>query len=253
MNVVWAIVLVGAAGLTQASPAVFVPIPAQSFLSSVRYEDNQVPLQVPPFHLMARPVSNAQFADFVQRHPQWQRGRPPAVMAGNSYLQAWATPVQPGSQLDSQAPVTHVSWYAAQAYCQDLNARLPTFLEWEVAAAASPLLSDARTDRAWRQRLVGDGTPYALEASAQAPANVYGVYQLHGSHWEWSEDFSSLLSAGDRRGQDNGQRMAFCGATALTFTDRQDVAVIKRFTLQSALQPSSTLSNLGFRCARSTP
>lgn len=246
-------VLVGAAGLAQASPAVFVPIPAQPFVSAVRYEETPAPLQVPAFHLMARPVSHAQFSQFVQEHRQWQRGVAPSLMADGSYLKAWAEPARPGPLLDPHAPVTQVSWFAAQAYCQALGARLPTFLEWEVAAAANPLLTDARGDRQWRQRLLDDGTPRALEATAQAPANAYGVYQLHGAHWEWSEDFASLLGAGDRRGQEDGQRLMFCGASGLTFTDRQDVAVIKRFTLQSALHPSSTLSNLGFRCARSDP
>ena len=49
-------------------------------------------------------------------------------------------------------------------------------------------------------RQVNDGTPHAIDAAADAPANAYGVHGLHGAHWEWSEDVASLLGDGDRRG-----------------------------------------------------
>ena len=79
------------------------------------------------------------------------------------------------------------------------------------------------------------------------------MHGLHGAHWEWTQDFSSLLGDGDRRGQDDGESLRFCGATALAFNDPGDYGVVKRFVLLSALQPGATLGNLGFRCARSQP
>lgn len=228
-------------------------IPGGDFRSSVRFEETTRQVRVAAFSLMARPVSNAQFAAFVQRQPQWRRDRVPAVFASPGYLGQWATADAPGDGLDPDAPVVHVTWHAADAYCREQQARLPTFVEWEYAAAADATRRDARGDPRWRMRQVNDGTPHAMDARPDAPANAYGIHGLHGAQWEWSEDFASLLGDGDRRGQQDGDSLRYCGATALAFNDPGDYGVVKRFVLLSALQPGATLGNLGFRCARSTP
>lgn len=228
-------------------------IPGGDFRSSVRFEEAAGNVRVASYSLMARPVSNADFAGFVASHPQWRRDRVPAVFASPGYLSHWASADAPGAGVDLDAAVVRVNWYAADAYCRAQQARLPTFVEWEYAAAADATRRDARHDRQWRLRQVEDGTPHALDAVVDAAPNVYGVYGLHGATWEWSEDFASLLGEGDRRGQDDGDRVKYCGATALAFSDPGDYGVVKRFVLLSALPPQATLGNLGFRCARSQP
>lgn len=233
--------------------AAWQAIPGGEFRSSVRFEDASGTVPVASFALMAQPVSNAQFAAFVDRQPQWRRDRIPAVFASAGYLGHWTLPQAPGDGVDPQAPVARVNWYAADAYCREQGARLPTFLEWEYTAAADATRRDARNDPHWRMRQVNDGTRQAMDAAPQATANVHGVHGLHGANWEWSADFASLLGEGDRRGQDDGERLRFCGASALAFNDPGDYGVVKRFILLSALQPGSTLGNLGFRCARSQP
>ncbi len=223
------------------------------FRSTVKFEELRSVLPVASFQMAARPVSNAQFAAFVERQPQWRRDRIPALFASPGYLGHWRSAQGPGEGVDPDAPVVHVNWYAADAYCRDAGGRLPDFIEWEYAAAADATRTDARGDRAWRMRQVNDGSPGAPDAAPGAGPNVYGLYAMHGAHWEWSGDAISLLGSGDRRGQADGDATQFCGGSALAFNDAADYGVIKRFVLLSALQPGATLGNLGFRCARSQP
>lgn len=229
------------------------PVEGGDFRSSVRFEESTRVVRVAPFWLMEQPVSNRDFSAFLARQPQWRRDRIPAVFASPGYLGHWASADTPGDDVDPDAPVAHVNWYAADAYCRAQQARLPRFVEWEYAAAADATRRDARRDAAWRMRQVNDGTPHALDAAPGAPANAYGIRGLHGAYWEWSEDVASLLGDGDRRGQQDGEALRYCGATAMSFNDPGDYGVVKRFVLLSALQPAATLGNLGFRCARSTP
>ena len=99
-------------------------------------------------------------------------------------------------------PVVHVSWHDAQAFVQWLNQskpksdrgryRLPSEAEWEYAARGGSVsryyFGDAVEKRlglfAWydknagnRQRVVGGKKP-----------NAYGLYDMLGNVWEWTED-----------------------------------------------------------------
>ena len=230
----------------------YVDLPGGMFRSAIRYEERGDARRVASFALMERAVSNADFARFVERQPRWRRDRVAALFAGPGYLQHWAGADGPGADVDADAPVVRISWYAADAYCRAHGARLPTFLEWEYAAAADAERRDARDDPGWQARLLDDATPRALDARG-GPANAYGIHGLHGVAWEWVDDFATLMGDSDKRGADDGDKLKYCGATSLAFNDRQHYGVMKRFALLSALQPANTLGNLGFRCARSQP
>jgi formylglycine-generating enzyme required for sulfatase activity len=91
---------------------------------------------VRPFRMDRRTVSNADFARFVGEHAEWRRDRIAHVFADASYLKHWQSPAAPGAGIEAQ-PVTQVSWFAAKAYCEARNARLPTWYEWEFVSAAS--------------------------------------------------------------------------------------------------------------------
>jgi formylglycine-generating enzyme required for sulfatase activity len=82
-------------------------------------------------------------------------------------------------------------------------------------------------------------------------ANAYGVQDLHGLVWEWTDDFSSLLVSGDNRNQGDADNTKFCGAGALSMNDRDNYAVLMRVAMLSSLEAVDTTTNLGFRCARS--
>lgn len=231
----------------------YVQLPGGAFRSALKYED-QPALRIAPFQLMETPVTNAQFLAFVEANPRWQRGATPSVFAEARYLRHWAGPRQLGAQALPQQPVVNVSWFAADAYCKAQGARLPTWSEWEYAAAADELRKDARKDPVWRERILAW---YARPSSAALPrvglqaANAHGVRDLHGLVWEWTEDYSALLVDADNRKQGDADKAKFCGAGALSMDDRENYAVLMRVAMLSSLEGADVTPNMGFRCARS--
>ena len=125
-----------------------------------------------------------------------------------------------------------------------------------VGAAADETRRDARQDPAWRERIL---TWYSRPSNAPLanvgamPANVYGVQDLHGLVWEWTEDYASMLVSGDSREQKSQDRLKFCGAGAIGMDDRENYAVLMRVAMLSALEADDVTANLGFRCALAKP
>ncbi len=239
-----------------AGGAAWVQVPGASFRSALKYEDGTT-TKIAPFVMRKRPVTNAEFLAFVQSNPQWQRDRVPTVFADARYLSHWPTSTalrNDKTQLDQ--PVINVSWFAANAYCKAQGARLPTWHEWEYVAAADEVRRDARKDPAWRERILGW---YSRPSSGTLPraglqvADAYGLQDLHGLVWEWTDDFSSLLVSGDNRLQGDADKMKFCGAGALSMDDRENYAVLMRVAMLSSLEARDTTNSLGFRCAKDIP
>ena len=233
----------------------YVRLPGGSFRTALKYEDRKAgTVRIAPFALMRRPVTNGDFLAFVRRHPQWRRDRVARTLADARYLGQWKGPDALAGPAQAAQPVTQVSWFAADAYCQAQGARLPTWSEWEYAAAADETRTDARRDPAWRERILSwyarPSSGPLPRAGLQAP-NAYGVQDLHGLVWEWTDDFSSLLVSEDNRNQGDADRNRFCGAGALAMDDKENYAVLMRVAMLSSLQAADTTANLGFRCARS--
>jgi formylglycine-generating enzyme required for sulfatase activity len=175
-----------------------------------------------------------------------------SLYADDNYLAHWASETELGPRAPKNSPVTHVSWFAARAFCECEDARLPTWLEWEYAAAADATRADARQDPAWRRRILAW---YERPADAALPAvggaaNVFGVRDLHGLVWEWVDDYNALFVAGDSRTQGDADLLKFCGAGAINIIDRDSYAVLMRIALLSSLNAANTTSTLGFRCVR---
>jgi formylglycine-generating enzyme len=246
--------LAGSAVVAAAWPgAGYVSVPGGNFRSVLKYEDGNGKVAVRPFAMMRQPVTNAEFLGFVRAHPEWQRGRAPALFAESRYLQQWSGPLQTGAKARPDQPVVDVSWFAAQAYCEAQGARLPTWSEWEYVAAADETRRDARADPAWRERILSwysRPSTTALPAVARGRPNAFGVHDMHGLVWEWTEDYASMLVSGDSREQGAADRLKFCGAGAIEMDDKENYAVLMRVAMLSALEGADITSNLGFRCAK---
>jgi formylglycine-generating enzyme len=247
--------VVAAALAAGAQAAPYLEIPGgrfESVLPQGPVATVSTPVDIEPFALRMEPVTVAEYAVFVLRHPQWQRGQAPAVLADARYLLQWASPTEPGAALDPAMPVTEVSWFAASAYCESEGARLPTWLEWEYAAAADATRADARKDPAWARRILAwyEKPGGAALSRIGGEANLWGARDLHGLVWEWVDDYNALFIAGDSRTQGDPDLLKFCGAGALNIIDRDSYAVLMRIALLSSLNAADTTSSLGFRCVR---
>jgi len=236
----------------QAADEGYAPLPGGGFRSALRYEDQRT-ARIAPFRMMRAPVTNAEFLAFVKANPQWRRGAAPRVFAESRYLQHWSGPLSPGPAAQPRQPVVNVSWFAADAYCTAQGARLPTWNEWEYVAAADELRRDARRDPVWRERILAwysRPSKDALPRVGMQARNAYGIGDIHGLVWEWTEDWSALLVDADNRKQGDADKAKFCGAGALSMDDRENYAVLMRVAMLSSLGGADITPNLGFRCAK---
>ena len=135
---------------------------------------------VEAFEIGKYPVTNAQYAVFVGEPPH----RPPHVWDGD-------TP--PPERLNH--PVTEVSWYDAQAYCEWLSGksgrsfRLPTEEEWEKAAAGEEGREypweggwDPSRCNHWEAGIKGT-SPVGIFAAGESPCRCR---DMAGNVWEWT-------------------------------------------------------------------
>lgn len=127
-------------------------------------------------------------------------------------------------------PVVRVSWYDAQDFIDELNDlkkgvyRLPTEAEWEYAARAgsttaycwgkdidcTKAMFDNNTQKSEKcidyVELKGMATDQPGPVKSYPP-NAWGLYDMHGNVWEWSQDRYGAYPTGetiDPRGPDSG-------------------------------------------------
>jgi len=151
--------------------------------------DNEGPrhtVYLRPFRLAGRPTTNGEYLEFIDaggyRTPDswlsegWrvvqERGWQ-APLYWERHGEAWWTQTLSGFvPVDLHAPVTHVSYYEADAYARWRGRRLPTEPEWEHAAADAPV----------RGHLQERGIFHPLPVATDEP-----LAQLFGDVWEWTQ------------------------------------------------------------------
>jgi formylglycine-generating enzyme required for sulfatase activity len=227
------------------------PVPAGAYVPFFKFipAKGQRPVEPRPvaikaFRLDRFPVTNAQFAAFLEESPDWRRGNAPRLFADPNYLKRWRDGAPP--KAEDNAPVTNVSWFAAQAYCEFLGARLPTTDEWEYALADAGR-GQAQVTRAsldWFAKPNG-----ARVADVGGAPNGFGVSDMIGLVWEWTQDFSATGSGTEQRNTSSKDDAAFCGGGAAGVRDPADYPAFMRYALRASLKASYVQDNLGFRCA----
>ncbi len=211
-------------------------------------------VSVSSFRLDKQPITNREFQRFVKDNPKWQRDAIPSLFAENTYLSHW---VKTSNQYESNStdldkPVVFVSWYAAQAYCQAQQKRLPTTAEWEYVAQASFTQKDGSQEKGYNQKILD----WYAKAAKQPPTevakdepNYWGIHNMHGLIWEWTEDFNSNLISGESRGDSSVNKDLYCASGSAGAVNPSDYAAFMRYGFRSSLNAKFTLSSLGFRCA----
>ncbi len=175
------------------------------------------PVQVAPFRISRSPVTNEEFARFVdaggyQDGDLWsEEGRRWLRSTGAGQPVYWSR-TGDGWQhrrfdrtepLPPHQPMMHLSWYEAEAYCRWAGRRLPTEAEWELAAAAEPTPGGGGITSRKRLYPWGDEPPEAVPGRANldgrllGPVDVaafpegesaFGLRQMLGNVWEWCAD-----------------------------------------------------------------
>ncbi len=119
----------------------------------------------------------------------------------------WREPLGPGSGCEADHPVVHVTHDDAAAFAKWAGKALPTEAEWEFAARGGL----DRADYAWGDTLAPGGAMLAnywrgafphsrdmlgswdrTSPVGEFPANGYGLYDMIGNVWEWTDDWFSL-------------------------------------------------------------
>lgn len=181
-----------------------------------RFDNEKPPLEVKvaPFAISRAPVTNCEFAVFVneggyERSGFWseagwlwrqqQDARAPAYWRRKENGDWEERRFNDWQPLAPNRPVIHINFYEAEAWCRWAGRRLPTEIEWEVAASRK-----ARTDRL---SLAPGKHPYPwgqappdlckanLDALWNGPVDVaafpegdsaFGCRQMLGNVWEWT-------------------------------------------------------------------
>lgn len=214
------------------------------------YGSDSTSVKINAFLIDTIPVTTGEYKRFLNEKPEWKRSNIKKLFADGGYLRNWTSDTDSGTIQDNEA-ITHVSWFAAKAYCAYQGKRLPTVDEWEYVAMADQREADAREKVSYNQYILSWYEKPKMDHRKVGSTfkNYWGVYDLHGLVWEWTQDFNSVMIASESRTGGNDPNL-FCSAAAVGATDLMNYAAFMRYAFRASITGNYTSNNLGFRCAK---
>jgi ergothioneine biosynthesis protein EgtB len=219
--------------------------------------DNEGPRHralVPAFSLATRPVTNGEYMAFIEdngyaRPEFWlslgwmtvneQRWQAPLYWTKRDDGW-WIFTLSGFRPVDTSEPVTHVSYFEADAYANWVGARLPTEFEWERAALDCPIEGNFVEDENFH--------PRPFSTSRKDPH----VDQMFGDVWEWTRSsyspYPGYRAAPGALGEYNGKFM--CNQYVLRGGSCATSRTHIRRTYRNFFQPEKRWQFTGIRLAR---
>jgi ergothioneine biosynthesis protein EgtB len=227
--------------------------------------DNEGPQHralVPAFSIASRPVTNGEFLQFIDdngyaRPELWlslgwmtvneQRWQAPLYWMKRDG--AWWNFTLSGFRPVAESePVTHVSYFEADAYANWVGARLPTEFEWEHAASDRPIEGNFVENEAFHPAPI----VVASAVSADKPAQDRHLQQMFGDVWEWTRSayspYPGYRAAPGALGEYNGKFM--CNQYVLRGGSCATSRTHIRRTYRNFFQPEKRWQFTGIRLAR---
>jgi len=248
--VIFSFILNGVFAAEKSSNMVFIPkgsyIPLFKFDEDV--SDDRI--FVDSFFIDKYPITNYEFKTFILNNLKWSVDNVSEIFVDRGYLSHW-------HDFDFETiknyPVVNVSWFAANAYCSDIGARLPYIDEWEYVASSSQDNPIGKDDPGYLQ----DVLDWYLNSQAKSlidvefmQKNYWGVFGMHGVIWELVKDFNSVILLNTDSEGGGLEEVLYCGATATNAIDPADYVAFMRFAFRNSLEANYTMSHLGFRCVK---
>jgi len=225
--------------------------------------DNEGPRHqalVPAFSLATRPVTNGEFIAFIEdngysRAEFWlslgwmtvneQRWNAPLYWTKRDG--AWWNFTLSGlRRVDQSEPVTHVSYFEADAYANWAGARLPTEFEWERAALSCPIEGNFVETELFHPVAV------VSAVSGDKPGKDQRLHQMFGDVWEWTRSayspYPGYRTAPGALGEYNGKFM--CNQYVLRGGSCATSRIHIRHTYRNFFQPEKRWQFTGIRLAR---
>jgi ergothioneine biosynthesis protein EgtB len=207
-----------------------------------------------PFELASRLVTNGEYTAFIEnggyRRAELWLSLGWMAAQENSWSEPFYWEKRDGDwwhftlggmrRIDPDEPVTHLSYFEADAYARWAGARLPTEAEWEVAAADLPV----------RGNLVE--SELLDPAAADTAARASSLQQMYGDVWEWTQSpytpYPGYRTAEGALGEYNGKFM--CNQFVLRGGSCATSQTHIRPTYRNFFPPEATWQFTGVRLAR---
>ena len=148
-------------------------------------------------------------------------------------------------------PVIFVNWYSAKSYCEWVKRRLPTEAEWEKAARGTHANLYPWGDEIASENYLNFNFRFGdLTKTGSFPngASVYGALDMAGNVVEW---VSSLYQPYPYYPNDGRENLTSSGYRVIRGGSWEDPYYYVRSAIRNRYDPTTSASDLGFRCALS--